>query len=166
MADRVRPALPEDAPAIGAVHAAAWRETYPGLLAAETIDAYADPARRAAFWAGALAQPGHGAFVVEAEGRLSGFGSCGAARDPQLGAEGEVLAIYLLRRAQGRGLGRALLGAMAGELLSRGLGSAGAWALATNVAAAGFYQATGARAWVVKAAQQAWVWDDLRRLRG
>jgi GNAT superfamily N-acetyltransferase len=168
----IRPATPADASAIGTMHARSWVETYPGLVPEALLTEMTDPDRRRAAWARNLAQPllPGGALVAEEAGAILGFVSVCAARDPALGAEGEISGLYLLRAAQGRGLGRALLRAGAAVLLEAGYGSAGAWALDSNLRARGFYAATGAVAGTsqvgwhgdVPVAETAWVWPDLR----
>jgi GNAT superfamily N-acetyltransferase len=170
----IRPATPEDAAAIGDMHAQAWTETYPGLVPDALLVEMTDRVRRRAAWAHNLAQPllPGGTLVAEEAGAILGFVSVCAARDAALGAPGEVAGLYLLRRAQGRGLGRALLAAGAALLRAEGHGSAGAWALDTNARAQGFYAATGAVAGTrqvgwhgdVAVAETAWVWPDLGRV--
>ncbi|WP_439596630.1 GNAT family N-acetyltransferase [Falsiroseomonas sp.] len=172
----LRPALPADAPALGEMHAQSWAETYPGLVPDDLLAEMTDPARRRAAWARNLAQPllPGGTLVAEDAGQVLGFVSVCAARDPALGTPGEVSGLYLLRAAQGRGLGRALLGAGARVLLAAGHGAAAAWALDANARAAGFYAATGARRGTSQTgwhgglalAETAWVWPDLRLLLG
>jgi GNAT superfamily N-acetyltransferase len=168
----IRAATPDDAAAIGSMHAQAWVETYPGLVPDALFTEMTDAARRRAAWAHNLARPllPGGTLVAEEAGDILGFIAVCAARDPALGASGEVAGLYLLRRAQGRGLGRALLAAGAALLRDAGHGSAGAWALDSNVRAQGFYAATGAVAgtrqvgWHGEVAipETAWVWPDLR----
>ncbi|MGX9966606.1 N-acetyltransferase family protein [Roseomonas sp. F4] len=167
----IRPATLADAPAIGEMHAEAWTETYPGLVPDELLTEMTDPARRRAAWARNLATPllPGGTLVAEEAGAILGFISVCAARDPALGASGEVSGLYLLRRAQGRGLGRALLAAGAEVLLQAGHADAGAWALDGNLRARAFYAATGAKpgtsqiGWHgdVAIAETARVWADL-----
>ncbi|MBU8544346.1 MULTISPECIES: GNAT family N-acetyltransferase [Roseomonadaceae] len=167
----IRPASTADAPAIGDMHAQSWTETYPGLVPEVLLAEMTDPAGRRAAWARNLAAPllPGSTLVAEEAGAILGFISVCAARDPALGAGGEVSGLYLLRRAQGRGLGRALLAAGAEVLLRAGHADAGAWALDKNLRARAFYAATGAIprtsqiGWHgdVAIAETAWVWADL-----
>lgn len=168
----IRPAVPEDAPAMGDMHARSWTETYPGLVPDALLAEMTDPARRRAAWARNLAAPllPGGTLVAEEAGSILGFISVCPARDAALGASGEVSGLYLLRAAQGRGLGRALLVAGARVLLAAGHGAGAAWALDANERARGFYAATGAVpgtgqvGWHgdIAVAETAWVWRDLR----
>jgi GNAT superfamily N-acetyltransferase len=170
----IRPATPEDAGAIGTMHAEAWAETYPGLVPAELLAEMSDPALRRAAWARNLAAPllPGGIFVAEETGQLLGFIAVCRAREEALGAAGEVSGLYLLRRAQRRGIGRALLATGAARLLAEGIATAGAWALDANAPARAFYAATGAVPGTRQTGyrgdhaiqETAWVWHDLRTL--
>lgn len=110
----IRDAVPDDADAIGAIHVQSWRETYPGIMPRPLLDEL-DPVARAAGWRYRLTAHAngerHGALIVvvareELDGEAVGFGSASA--DPDTGV-GEIHTLYLLRRAQGKGLGAALL---------------------------------------------------------
>ncbi len=107
-----------DADALGLVHVAAWREAYTGLVPDEIL-AGLDPQQRAAMWREAIA---HGATIhlAEQNGAIVGFGSSGEQRDPSLPFSGEIRALYVLQRAQRRGVGRMLMAAMAHDLLAQG----------------------------------------------
>ena len=132
----IRPAAPADARALARLHVAAWAETYPGLLPPETILAETEPGRRL-WWERTLRQ---GAVRV-ALAPEAGFAALGAQRDDALRADGyaeEVHALYLLRAAQGRGLGRALLRAVWSGRPTTAL-------VVEGVPACGFYEAVGAR---------------------
>jgi GNAT superfamily N-acetyltransferase len=170
----IRPATPADAGAIGAMHAEAWTETYPGLVPDGLLAEMTDPARRAAAWARNLATPllPGGIFVAEEAGQVLGFIAVCRARETALGAAGEISGLYLLRRAQRRGIGRALLATGAARLLAEGFHAAGAWALDANAAARAFYAATGAIPGTSQTGyhgdhaiqETAWVWHDLDAL--
>jgi GNAT superfamily N-acetyltransferase len=170
----IRPATRADAPAVGDMHALSWTETYPGLVPEELLAEMSDPARRRAAWARNLAEPllPGGTFVAEEAGVVLGFVSVCAARGPELGTEGEVAGLYLLRRAQRRGLGTALLRRGLARLVEAGHRSAGAWVLDANESAIAFYAAAGA---VPGARQTGWrgphaieetayLWRDLHAL--
>ena len=85
---------------------------------------------------------------------------------------GEFYSLYLLRRAQGHGFGRALMATMAADLLDQGFGSAHLWMLNGNHPAAGFYAALGGRIVHTRGFSEgdwhgtdtAYAWDDLTRL--
>ncbi|SFL37247.1 GNAT family N-acetyltransferase [Methylobacterium pseudosasicola] len=143
----IRPAGLDDAPAIAAIHVAAWLETYAGLLPAAMIAALTVEMRLAA-WTRILGDPASGTTVAVAEGPagLVGFGSCGAQRSAELAADGfdgEVSAIYVLRAAQRRGTGSALMAALAAHLRQSGHRAASLWVLHDNVSARQFYERLG-----------------------
>lgn len=142
----VRPARPDDAPAIAAVHVGSWAETYPGLVPGEFLARMADAAareRRTAIWAQAIGLPGQPVYVAELAGEVVGFTSGGPA--PQHpGFDAELYTLYSLRRVQGRGVGRALLLALARELHAGGARSMALWVLDVNPTR-GWYVRQGAR---------------------
>lgn len=146
----VRRAQLEDAEAIAAVHVTAWKESYTGLVPAEML-ASLSVAERADRWRRILGKPdpaiATAAFVAcEPGGTVMGFSSCGLQRSADLAGRafgGEFQAIYVLRAAQRRGMGRALMGAMAQNLMNRGLQGGALWVLAGNQPATNFYDALG-----------------------
>jgi GNAT superfamily N-acetyltransferase len=167
----VRPAELRDAEAIGLAHATAWAETYPGLVDDGLVSEMTDVRKRQAAWRGYLSDPilPGGVFLAELEDTVVGFSVVTPALSPELGTTGELKNIYLLRRAQGRGIGTALLRVGIEVLRARGHCSAGAWAAVGNVPAAQFYIARGATAgpqrldwWKGYGVRQVgWVWQDI-----
>jgi GNAT superfamily N-acetyltransferase len=167
---RIRLATPADAPAIGEMHARSWAETYHGVAPPDLVAEMSDPARRRTAWARNLAEPllPDGTLLAEEGEEVVGFVSVCAAREVELGAEGEVAGLYLLRRAQRRGIGTALLRRGAARLAKEGHRSAGAWALDANAPASAFYAATGAVRGASRVEHRgrdalpetAWIWRD------
>ncbi len=142
----IRPARPDDAPAIARVHVRAWQETYAGLLPPEAIAARTE-GDRLALWTRVLRAPIAGGAILAAErdGAVAGFGQSGPQRTQALrdmGHTGEVWCLYLLASAQRTGLGRALMGALLDALAGDGHRSAAVWVLRDNPAA-GFYARLG-----------------------
>lgn len=137
----VRLATEADCPGIGSVHVACWRETYRGTVP-DPVLAGLNPAERASLWRRTLAS-GHALLVAESGGTIWGFGAAGPQREDGRRHPGEIWTIYVLGRAQRRGVGRALMAEMARRLLARGLRSADLWSMTQNLAAAAFYQALG-----------------------
>lgn len=170
----IRAATRADAAALGEMHAQAWAETYPGLVPDDLFAEMTDPARRRAAWARNLAEPPlPGGVLLAMEGpAILGFIAVCRARDPGLGTQGEVSGLYLLQRAQRRGIGRALLAEGAALLLAAGCADGGAWALDANAPARAFYAATGAiegrrqigHRGPFSMPETAFVWGDLRAL--
>jgi len=151
-ARRVRPliraATPDDAETIAQIHVASWRESYAGLMPAETLVSL-DIAERARRWREIIASaPATDAvFLLEFPGEApAGFASCGAQRNDRLASQGylgEFEALYVLRRGQRRGGGRALLRAMARHFLRQGWSAASVWVFRDNPPARRFYEALG-----------------------
>ena len=146
----IRHAQLKDAEAIAAVHVAAWRESYADLVPAEML-ASLSVEERADRWRRILGKPdpaiATAAFVAcVSDGTVVGFGSCGLQRSAELagaGFGGEFQAIYVLRAAQRRGIGYALMGAMAQNLRGRGLQAGALWVLEGNLPALNFYDMLG-----------------------
>lgn len=171
----IRRAGAGDAPAIAAVHVAAWREAYAGLLPARLLRSLSLE-EAVLKWRPILSVPHPAVFVaIRPDQTVVGFGSCGPQRTAALAADGfagEVEAIYLLAADQGRGVGRRLMAAMARALLAQGQGSAALWVLRDNQRSRGFYEAlggalVGARAEMhgkVTFHEVAYGWRDLRAL--
>jgi ribosomal protein S18 acetylase RimI-like enzyme len=147
----IRRARPGDAAGIAAVHVAAWREAYAGLVPARMLGAFS-VAGRTRRWHGILSAPDpsleSAVFVAVARDReIVGFGSCGRQPVAALladGFAGEFSALYLLAAHQRQGIGRRLLALMAQDLLARDLGGAALWVLRDNAPARRFYEALGA----------------------
>ncbi len=168
---RFRRATAEDAEPLGVVHVKAWREAYPGLVPDEVLVGL-DPRQRAVMWRDLLGRGDVQVHLAELDGAIVGFGSSWPQRDEGLPRSGEIGALYVLQSAQGRGVGRALMSAMARDLLEQGQSAATLWVLEGNARARGFYEALGGRE-VVRREQQreghssvgiAYLWDDLKML--
>jgi ribosomal protein S18 acetylase RimI-like enzyme len=145
----IRIATPGDASAIGRVHVVCLHETYTGLmpsdwLAVRTIE------ERTAQWQRVLDEPAAcstiAIFKAEYEGEICGFASCGQQRMEflnEMGFAGEVSAIYVLQRFQGRGIGRALMRCLALALSEDDICAAALWCLRDNTPARRFYEKIG-----------------------
>ncbi|MBM3563093.1 MAG: GNAT family N-acetyltransferase [Alphaproteobacteria bacterium] len=173
----LRPAVLEDARALAEVNAAAWRETYAGLMPAEALAGIDidDWTRR---WRDRIcsSDAGQAVFIALDEGVPVGLARCNRQSNPKLvplGFEGEIASIYLLRRVQGQGLGRSLMARLAEHLMSVGCASAAVWVLRDAAKARGFYEALGATplgvegVWEVEGAvlpDLAYGWRDIRPL--
>jgi ribosomal protein S18 acetylase RimI-like enzyme len=138
----IRRARLSDAGAIGAVHVAAWRSTYPGILPDGFLSHLSAP-RQAAHYGETIRSGSTAVFVAVASGadvphgsqpRVVGFTTAGRARQPGPNrlAEGEIETLYVLDDFRERGLGRALLRAGASALADNGCASAYLWVLRDN----------------------------------
>jgi ribosomal protein S18 acetylase RimI-like enzyme len=185
----VRRAKPGDAAAIGAVHVAAWRNTYAGVLPDDYLTGLS-PMRHAIGYERAMAdrRHGHAMFVAvasgadappgartdgEGGGAVVGFVSGGRGRRPGLCGDaptgsGEVETLYLLDDYRDRGLGRRLMRAMAAHLAAVGCRSAVLWVLRDNPTR-WFYLRLGGRAAARETIpfagrqveQMAYLWDPI-----
>jgi ribosomal protein S18 acetylase RimI-like enzyme len=167
----VRRARPADAAAIGAVHVAAWRSAYPGLLPDSYLSGMS-ATRHARHYDAAIAS---GATVIVAAPdskvpRLVGFATAGPARVAGLG-DGEIETLYVLDDWRDLGVGRGLLRAAAKDLAAKGCKSAFLWVLRDNPSRF-FYQHLGGlqaaygetRVAGVTLPQTAYCWDPIDRL--
>ncbi len=165
-----RQATLADVDALGCVHVQAWREAYAGLIP-DAVLAGLDAGQRAAMWHGIIAGGG-GVQLAEQDGAIVGFGAAGPQRDVSLPFSAEIGAIYVLRAAQRRGVGRRLMAMMARDMLDRGHTSASLWVLEANSPARRFYEVLGGREVTRREEERdgfmsvgvAYGWDDLTRL--
>jgi hypothetical protein len=170
----IRRARPADAVQIAAVHVAAWRSAYPGLLPDEYL-AGLSVSRIAAGYE-RMIRGGEGVFVAARGGsdaqagpRIVGF----ANGEPRQGgiAEGEISLLYVLDDWRERGLGRRLIRSVGLHLAGTGCRSAFLWVLRDNPSR-WFYQHLGGRPvaeGTVRFAgrelqQTAFLWDPIDRL--
>jgi hypothetical protein len=180
----VRRARPADAAAIGAVHVAAWRSTYPGILPDEYLSRLSVP-RQAAYYDSAI-RGGVGVHVATVSGadlgvaerqagpRVVGFVTGAPARSGR-GllplADGEIETLYVLDDWRERGLGRRLMRAAAAHLAAAGCGSAFVWVLRDNPSR-WFYERLGGRTAAESTilvggspvVQTAYVWSPIDKL--
>ena len=136
----VRPARPEDAAAVAAVHVRTWQAAYDHVFGAERLAVLDEqlPAR-VERWERLLREES-GVWVAEDDARIVGFVGWGGSRDA--GGEGELYSIYVLPEAWGSGAGRALL-AVAREALQAGYPESILWVLEDNPRARRFYEREG-----------------------
>jgi ribosomal protein S18 acetylase RimI-like enzyme len=179
----VRRARPADAVAIGAVHVAAWRSAYAGLLAPDYLARLSVPRQAAGYDHSIRARDGQ-VFVATASGvdvpagsapQVVGFVTAGPARwtyaPSRCPGEAEVATLYVLDDWRDRGLGRRLLRAAAGSLAEAGYRSVFLWVLRDNPSR-WFYERLGgkpvAESMVAVGGQQlkqtAFSWDPIERL--
>jgi ribosomal protein S18 acetylase RimI-like enzyme len=138
----VFPAGPSDAEEMARVHVTSWRETYRGLLADAFLARMSEPgfARR---FRRALSEPGESVTLVAADRySLVAYAQGGASRRGAPG-EAEVATLYVLRQAQGEGVGARLMAQMARALSAQGATSLMVSVLRDNLRARGFYEHLG-----------------------
>jgi ribosomal protein S18 acetylase RimI-like enzyme len=144
---RVREATRADASAIARLHLDNWRIAYRGIVPDDLLDTITVESRRQ-HWDGVLAEPGGAEFVYvaeDADGRLLGIASGG----PEVGGDpdyhGELYVLHMRPDAQGRGIGRALMRAVAERLAADGITTLLVWMLRENHSARRFYAALGSQ---------------------
>lgn len=154
----VRRATVADAAVIAAVRIDSWRATYRGMVP----DAYLDGMKveeSTALWTRILHAASDAAcvFVAEIQGEIVGFAAGMTLREPKLGFDSELTAIYLIPSVQRAGIGRRLVAHVAATLASAGANSMLVWVLAQNNIAREFYAKLGAELLT----EQAFSWDEL-----
>ena len=175
----VRQARQEDAAAIGAVHVAAWRSTYAGLLPEAYLARLSAP-RHGARYLSAI-QSGIGVHVVVASGhdlpppggraRVVGFATARRLEAPGPYADGEIETLYLLDDWRERGFGRRLMRSSAVWLQAAGCSAAFLWVLRDNPNR-WFYERLGGKPVAQQAitvagqptVQTAYVWSPIDKL--
>jgi ribosomal protein S18 acetylase RimI-like enzyme len=142
----LRRATPPDAPAIAAVHVTAWQTAYRGLVPDDVLERL-DAERRAADWAVILEDDSQHHLLLEDQGHISGFVTCGPARDADLDPRrtGEIYAIYVAPADWRRGFGRRLCAAAIDMLQSAGSREIALWVFERHAPARRFYEALGFR---------------------
>ena len=131
---QIREMRPKDADTKGYVHHRTWVETYTGLMEdafirKQTLERCQEIAHR---WP-------ENTLVAELDGKIVGF----CCYNKSEGNRGEITAIYLLKEAQGLGLGRMLMDA--GIVRLDGCDPVFLWVLKGNDHAIGFYEHYGFR---------------------
>ena len=172
---RIREANVSDAAAIAKVHVDSWRTTYVGVIPDAYLAKLSYEGRERA-WRNGLVKPERREFIYVAEderGEVIGFASGGPERDGDPLYQGEMYAVYLLKRFQRQGIGRQLSLAVAQRLLQAGYDSMVVWVLAENPSR-GFYAALGGKVvsqkpievGEAKLVEVAYGWKDLNALVG
>lgn len=167
---RIRELTVEDAEAVGRIWTASRMAAYRGIVP----DAVAETGPEALTngFAESFAKTGSFGFVAEDESGPVGFAIAGDANKEQPEYESELSLIYVLPEAQGRGLGRMLVHAIADGLVRRNVRSMLLWTIGANQLGRAFYDGLGgtviARKWSDK--NNGWVvaygWRDVSVLLG
>ena len=169
----IRRALPSDGAAIAAVHVAAWRSTYAGLLPDWTLTELST--RRQESYYARVIRSGGIVHVAEPDDRDDAppvVGFVTASRAPACTiAEGEIETLYVLDDWREQGFGRGLVRAAGKDLAAGGCRSAFVWVLSGNPSR-WFYERLGGVRSVEGSVsvggrsqpQTAFVWDPIDRL--
>jgi GNAT superfamily N-acetyltransferase len=141
----LRDATPQDAAAIGQLHADSWRSAYRGMLSDDYLDNRVYP-KRAALWQARFskkAQKPFFAILAEIEGQLAGFACVFPAEHPAYGSFLDNL--HVVPQRTGQRIGRRLLTVVAERLLADGRrGGLYLWVIEKNLRARQFYSKAGA----------------------
>jgi ribosomal protein S18 acetylase RimI-like enzyme len=170
----IRPAIPSDGAAIAAVHVAAWRSTYAGLLPDWTLTELS--ARRQESYYGHVIRGGGIVHVAEPPGdpddapAVVGFVTASRAPTRAI-ADGEIETLYVLDDWREQGIGRGLIRAAAEALVMAGCRSVFVWVLSENPSRWFYERLGGVRAVEGSVSvggrsqpQTAFVWDPIDRL--
>jgi ribosomal protein S18 acetylase RimI-like enzyme len=148
IADRsVRLAWADDAVAIGAIQARAWRETYASVLPAELLDAV-DAAAFEDQWRAAITAPPtaeHRVLVALERNTVAGFAATAPSEDPDAEPprDGEIMAFHIDPGAFGAGHGSRLLAAAVDTLRADGFTRARIWVVVRDDALRAFLEPAG-----------------------
>jgi len=134
----VRSAEAKDIPGIARVHYISWEETYRGLIS----DAFLDKRSYERSLENQKTIGPGGKLVALADDEIVGFAGLDipSREDPSMA---EIGAIYVLKKAQGLGIGRKLFEASVDAFRKAGYKKMYLWALSSNLSAAGFYLRMG-----------------------
>ena len=137
----IRRARRAEAADIAAVHDAAWREAYRGLIPGRELERMI--ARRGPRWWEAAISRGSRVLVLDFADAIGGSASYGRNRVASLPHRGEIFELYLAPQFQGLGFGRRLFEAARADLAEHGYPTFLVWALADNQRALDFYARLG-----------------------
>jgi len=109
---RIRFARAQDVELLAHLGRVTFTETFGHLYPADDLEAFLEDAHHPGLYAYAVDEPRHGVWIAEVDGRPVGYalaGPCTLPHPEATDAEGELKRLYLLREAQGRGLGPEML---------------------------------------------------------
>lgn len=152
--DRIelRPATPDDVPAVTSTFLGCWRESYARVLPPGLVASMSDE-RATAMWTRVLTEAAPGDVVVATDAERDGL-VVGVTRFVVLDdGSGMVHSLYVSPLAQGLGAGALLLRHAAQELRARGAALARLWVFRDNAPSIGFY------------AHQGWLPDGVSRVQ-
>lgn len=137
MPARIRLAGHDDLQVIAEVRADAWAETYTGLLPEALVSAQLRRVPTVVRHLQGVLDEGGSLWLAQLDGAVVGHAYARASYQPDAPRALELSSLYLLRRAQGIGLGRRLLWTAIGDSPCQ------LWVLQSNERAIAFYRAAG-----------------------
>ena len=143
----IRDAIPTDAEGIATVHVTTWQSAYIELLPDFFLQSLSVE-KRTASWSNIIGNPPHKSHVLVAmQGeQIVGFISLGPNRDSGSIDQGEIFAIYVDPKNQGKGIGSDLMKAGILRLKDEHFVSATLWVLKGNSPTRAWYESHGWRA--------------------
>ncbi len=139
----IRSAREGDAEGIAAVHDAAWRDAYRGLIPGRELERMI--ARRGPCWWQSAISRGSRLLVLDFDETIGGYASYGRNRVPSLPYGGEIFELYIAPEFQGLGFGTRLFDVARKDLAEYGYPAFLVWALADNERAVQFYLKLGGK---------------------
>ncbi len=142
----IRRMTADDVETVAAGHVASWRSAYRGIMATDYLDERA-PANRRAHWTARLTapQPRQSGFIAEQASTPVGFAFLFGDEDARYGTLLDNLHVWPAARSTG--IGRALMAAVAGEVLAQGWQRGlYLWVFEANAGARRFYERHGGAA--------------------
>jgi ribosomal protein S18 acetylase RimI-like enzyme len=164
----IRRAKENDTAAIARIHIDMWRVAYDEILSPDFLRSLSY-SRSKSQWQSVLERHANVLYVADSpHDGVVGFAAGGAERTRAFNVDGELMALYVLTSAHGRGAGSGLTRAVAQDLHENGRNGMVVWVLADN-SARRFYEHLGARETLrspmslagTTVERVAYVWDDL-----
>lgn len=137
----LRRPLEIEIPQLARLQVKLWQEAYESQMDSDFLKTL-KPTGFENGWRNNLQNKDQLRLCAEFEGEMVGFCGAGPAKDKGMGAEGEIYAVYLRKKLQGRGLGKLMMAEMFQFLRNSSLESAYVWVLEGNPAC-DFYKACG-----------------------
>ncbi|MCE7975314.1 MAG: N-acetyltransferase family protein [Leptolyngbya sp. PLA1] len=134
---RIRPAQEQDLPGIAAIYD---REVLHGIATFMTVPYSSDEWRT---WLTAHAGPRHPALVAEEAGTVLGWATLSPWSSRQAYARAAESSVYVAPAAQGRGVGRALMGGLITGATAHGIGVIIARVVDQNAPSVRFHESLG-----------------------
>lgn len=130
----IRQAVLGDESALAYVHVTSWRETYKGIVKDVILDNL-NMNQRTEYWRSVILKGEIIIYLAENEDeKIIGFASGGVNRSKNLGYDGELYSIYLLKAYHFSGIGSKLFQKVAYEMQVLGYASLVVWVLEENKA--------------------------------
>lgn len=140
---KIRKGNIDDIKAISKIYIDTWKTTYNGLVPDNFLNelSYEEAEKK---WMNFFSDQLDQSFIYVALndfGESIGFAAARSSSDQEF--KGELYALYLLPKAQGLGVGRRLISAIAEHFMEEGISSMMVWVMKNNKSGCGFYKRLG-----------------------